>query len=57
MVASCLASTSGLRSGRIRMPVASRMVEVWAPTQVSQVRGSVRSVSGAIIIRPESSYG
>ena len=39
------------------MPVARRMVEVCAPTQVSQVNGSVRSVSGAIIMRPDSSYG
>ena len=57
MVPSCLARTTGLRSGRMRIPVARRMVDVWAPTQVSQVSGSVRSVSGAIIIRPESSYG
>ena len=57
MVPSCLAKTTGLRSGRMRIPVARRMVEVWAPTHVSHVRGSVRSVSGAMAIRPDSSYG
>ena len=57
MVPSCLARTTGLRSGRMRIPVARRMVEVWAPTQVSHVSGSVRSVSGAMAIRPDSSYG
>ena len=54
-VATSLARTTGLRSGRMRIPVPSRMVEVWAATQVSQISGSVRGVSGVIGIRPLSS--
>src|SRR5262245_36960241 len=34
-VANCLAITAGLRWGRMMMPVASRMVLVWAAAQVS----------------------
>ena len=39
-VATSLARTTGLRWGRIRMPVPRRRVVVWAPTQVSQTSGS-----------------
>lgn len=35
IVASAFASTTGLRWGRIRVPVPSLSVEVWAPAQVS----------------------
>ena len=56
-VASSLASTSGLRCGRIRMPVPSSRSVVCAPTQVSHTSGSGRSTSSSIGAFPDGLYG
>ena len=47
-VATCLASTTGLRCGRITIPVASLIVAVWAAAQVSASSESSAGSCGAI---------
>ena len=54
-VPSDLANTTGLRWGRIKMPVPNRRVVVAVATHVSQISGSGSGVSGVIDIRPEGS--
>ena len=56
-VATSLATTTGLRWGRIRIPVARRSVVVRAATQASQISGSGRSKCSAPGIRPSGEYG
>jgi hypothetical protein len=51
-VATSLAVTSGLRWGRIRMPVARLTVVVRAATKASQIRGSGMSNTSAPGILP-----
>ena len=53
-VATSLARVTGLRCGRIRMPVASRMVEVAAATYAIQISGSGMGESSGPGIRPSS---
>ena len=50
-----LASTTGLRWGRIKMPVPSRSVVVADATHVSQMSGSGSGASGVIAILPDGS--
>ena len=54
-VPSDLASTTGLRWGRIKMPVPSRRLVVADANHVSQISGSGRGESGVIAILPEGS--
>ena len=46
--ASCLASTTAWRWGRMMTPVASRMREVWAARKVKATMGSSSRMSGAM---------
>ena len=52
MVATCLASTSGLRCGRISTPVMNLSRVVAAATQVIQISGSGIGLSGPPGSRP-----
>ena len=56
-MATSLASTTGLRCGRIRMPVPRRMVDVCAATNASQISGSGIGESSNPGILPVSLYG
>ena len=56
-VATSLARVTGLRCGRIRMPVPSRMVVVAAATNASQISGSGIGESSGPGILPVSLYG
>jgi hypothetical protein len=56
-VASSLASTTGLRWGRISTPVASLTVVVAAGRYASHTRGSGTGESSLPGIRPDGSYG